>query len=368
MEPILLGGDLYPMTSPTSVVSFVIGRGRTAIDGKPAGQLGRFRALDGSNGAPVYLDLDGPHAVLVVGKRGYGKSYTLGVIAEELAQCGAISPVLIDPMGVFDTLAAGDGSIPVEVLDHPTVTPDSLSPRSWCALVGLSPESGAGALLWQATANRSSLSEICAHIDSADVPATDRRAAKNHVELARSWEIFDAEAGLDAATLATNAITVLDISGLDDGPMNAVVRAVGEQLYRARVSKDTSRLPWLLIDEAHSFFEGVAQPALRTILTRGRAPGVSLVLATQRPSAISDVGVSQSDVLISHRLTSQADIDALAATQPTYMTDSLTDRMPTQPGEVLIVDDSTETVHTAQIRTRETPHGGDSPSARDLIE
>jgi hypothetical protein len=77
------------------------------------------------------------------------------------------------------------------------------------------------------------------------------------------------------------------------------------------------------------------------------------------------VGVSQADLLCAHRLTSQADIEALRAAQPTYMDGSLTERMPGEPGEVLVVDDATETVHAATVRSRATPHGGDSPIASD---
>ncbi len=37
--------------------------------------------------------------------------------------------------------------------------------------------------------------------------------------------------------------------------------------------------------------------------------------------------------------------------------------MPTDLGDVVIVDDATGTVHTATTRARDTPHEGDSPSA-----
>jgi hypothetical protein len=47
------------------------------------------------------------------------------------------------------------------------------------------------------------------------------------------------------------------------------------------------------------------------------------------------------------------------------MNESLDQRMPTAVGEVVIVDDATETVHAAQIRERDTPHAGDSPSVSD---
>jgi len=344
-------------------MTFVIGRDRE--DG-PTGTLGTYRARDGSEGAPLSLDLDGPHAALIVGKRGYGKSYTLGVVAEELARAPGVAPTIVDPMGVFATLAEpADGKpVPATVLDSPTVSPSALDPRSWCALLGLSPESAAGALLWQATADASTLEGIRERLEAADAPATDRRAARNHLDLAASWGVFD-PAGLTATDLAGPGVTVVDVSGLADAPMNAVARGIGETLYRARIDGTIGRLPWLLLDEAHTFFDGVAQPALRTILTRGRAPGVSLVAATQRPSAVPDVAVSQSDVVISHRLTARADLEALERARPSYMNASLAERTPTEPGDVVIVDDATETVHAATVRRRDTPHGGSSPRASD---
>ncbi len=347
-------------------MSFVIGR-EAGIKAGPVGELGSYRALDGSEGASLHIDLDGPHATLVVGKRGYGKSYTLGVIAESLARADGVSPVIIDPMGVFGTLCEKtDGEpVPATVIEAPAVAPGSLGPKSWCALLGLSPESGAGALVWQAAEKSASLPEMRAHVADTDAPESDRRAATNHISLASSWGVFDRD-GVTATDLGTSEITVVDVSGLDAAPMNAVARGIAEALYRARIDRDISRLPWLLVDEAHTFFDGVARPALETVLTRGRAPGVSLVMASQRPSVFPAVAISQSDILISHRLTSEADLDALAAAQPTYMDTSLSERLPMRPGEVVIIDDSTETVHAAQIRQRATPHGGDSPSASDI--
>lgn len=349
-------------------MTFVLGRGGGALDEGPSGHLGAYRALDGSQGAPLHLDMDGPHAMLIVGKRGYGKSYTLGVIAEALSRAHGIAPVIADPMGVFPTLgrpSEGDPA-PAEVIGDPEVTPTTLDPRSWCALLDLSPESGAGGLVWQAAQAEATLDDMRASIRATDAPATDKRAAINHLTLADSWDVFDPE-GLSATDLGGSEVTVLDVSRLDAAPMNAVVRGVGEALYRARVDEEIARLPWYMLDEAHTFFQGVGEAALETILTRGRAPGVSLVLATQRPSAVSEVAISQSDIIVSHRLTSEEDLDALDAAQPTYMKTSLDERLPTGTGEVIVIDDATETIHAANVRRRDTPHGGDSPSASEVV-
>lgn len=345
-------------------MSFVLGRERDEAAG-PVGQFGRYRASDGSVGAPVHVDFDRPHAATVVGKRGYGKSYTLGVLAEGLARVRGTAPVLVDTMGEFGTLATATASgdpVAATVVDEPRVRAAALSPRSWCRLLDLSPDGPVGSLVWAAATEASTLAEMATTVRSADAPDADVRAASNHLDTATRWGIFDPD-GVTARALADSEVTVLDVSGLDRPAANAVVRAVSDLLYRARIDAELRRLPWLLIDEAHAFFDGIAGPGLRRLLTRGRSPGVSLVLATQRPSAVPAVAVSQSDLLVAHRLTSATDIDALGAAQPTYLTGSLADQLPSRPGDVLVVDDTTESVHTVTVRERATPHAGDSPRA-----
>jgi DNA helicase HerA-like ATPase len=349
-------------------VSVVIGT-EDPEPGQPSISLGHYRARDGSHAGAVELDVDRPHTTLVVGKRGYGKSHTLGVLAEGLARTAAVAPVVVDPMGEFSTLARSvtdpdAGAVPADVVTDPTVAPAGLDPRSWCALVDLTPGSGPGALVWQAATASDTIAGMRDHVRQTEAAEADCRAARNHLRAAGSWGVFDPD-GLSPERLATPSATVLDVSGLATAPMNAVVRTVAEGLYRARIDGTVDRLPWLLVDEAHTFFDGVAADALATLLRRGRTPGVSLVAVTQRPARLPVVAVSQSDLLVAHRLTARADLDGLARARPTYLAGDLSDRVPTTPGGALVVDDRTETVQTIQIRERDTPHGGETPAASD---
>jgi len=61
----------------------VVGRRESSSHGLL--HVGWFHALDGSCGAPVFCDALHPHVMLICGKRGYGKSHTIGVLVEELA-------------------------------------------------------------------------------------------------------------------------------------------------------------------------------------------------------------------------------------------------------------------------------------------
>ena len=355
--------------------------GRDPADSRPphTARIGAFLARDGSAGAPVGVDLDRPHAGVVFGKRGTGKSYTLGVLAEELADARGVAPIVVDPMGVFGGLTAAGGRV-VE----PTVRPASIPPSTWPKLLGLDPASGPGSLVWRVVADAvedgrggavdaadgdspsPSLAALREAVAAADAPAATRRAAANHLRLAASWGVFDADAPPVSALAADGTPAVLDLAGLPDAASGAAVRAVARGLYDARVAGDCSRLPWLLVDEAHAFFDGVADPALRSLLTRGRAPGVSLVCATQRPAALPSVAVSQSDLLVSHRLTAERDVDRLAEAEATYLGGDLASRLPEGVGEALVVDDATETAHTVRVRERRTPHEGESPRASRL--
>jgi hypothetical protein len=333
----------------------------------PTGHLGRYLARDGSVGAAVGIDLDRPHAGLVVGKRGSGKSHTLGVLAEAAARTETLAPVVVDPMGAFSGLAEVSEGVPVpaRVVANPTIRADAIPPADWPELAGLPPDTSAGGLVWAAAAAESSLRGMCDHVETADATRGTRRVAQNHLRRVADWGVFD-EAGLAVADLLGGEATVLSLAGQADAPTSAVVAAVARMLYDARVDVDGSpagRLPWLFVDEAHVALGGVAHGALRTLLTRGRAPGVSLVLATQRPSALPDVAVSQADLLVAHRLTSERDVEALGAARPTFFDGSLRQRLPRNVGEALVVDDATETTHTVQVRPRETPHGGDTPRA-----
>lgn len=322
------------------------------------GWLGHYRAWDGSAGERVALDLDGPHAVAVVGKRGSGKSYTLGVLAEELRATDGVAPVVLDPMGAL-------GDLPGATSPPPRVRADAVPARAWPGLLDLDAAGGAGSLVWRAAEAAGTLDGMREFVADATATGSASRAAANHLRLAAEWDVFD-PGGL-AADVLTDGATVLDCSGLARAPLNAVARAVADALYEARTTGD-GPLPWLLADESHALFDGVAAAALERLLTRGRQPGVSLVLATQRPTALPDVAVSQADLLVAHRLTGEADRQRLASARPGYLSESLSTRLPEQPGEALVVDDASEQVHPVNVRERRATHGGESPRVTDPVD
>ena len=127
---------------------------------------------------------------------------------------------------------------------------------------------------------------------------------------------------------------------------------------------------WLIIDEAHEFLpvEGktAASDPLITILREGRQPGISLVLATQQPGKIHTDVMTQSDVILSHRITAKLDTDALGMLMQSYMRqglDKYLDNLPREKGAAIILDDNNERMYPIRVRPRFTWHGGEAPQA-----
>lgn len=57
-----------------------------------------------SNGEQIYVDDTRSRAVLICGKRGSGKSYTIGVFLEELVTRSDTLVIVADPMRNFHTM------------------------------------------------------------------------------------------------------------------------------------------------------------------------------------------------------------------------------------------------------------------------
>lgn len=133
---------------------------------------------------------------------------------------------------------------------------------------------------------------------------------------------------------------------------------------------------WLVIDEAHVVAPrdqiSPARSALVEYVKRGRDAGLSLVLATQQPSALDDRILSQVNVTFNHRLSFQSDINAAVNRIPTksiksmkFSGTNLTDfgdmvRV-LDAGQCFLGDQASSRTVLVQIRPRVTAHGGYSP-------
>ena len=358
----------------------------------------------------VEFSTDKSRVILVAGKRGSGKSYTLGVMTEELFEDALL--LLIDPLGIFWTfcmpsLEAGKKEgLPTTVLvpGEPVVrygadvleqklkfgvsfrplrlNPSSISPSGWCELFGLTISEPQGIALFRAVQSLSqreyfSIDELI-DIVMEDARAQDKtkEALINRLYMAKAWDIFSSSYEDVWEKLDNNTINVLDLSVLDPGVYglaNLIVSVLCRDLFVNRVkARQRENLGlvqreeriWLLIDEAQRFVPAgkgtFAKEILISWVKEGRQPGLSAVFATQQPSGIDNDILSQCDLILCHRLSNQEDIAALNKLSQDYLGNELKTyiRHVKNQGEGLMLDDFSERMAILKVKPRRTLHGG----------
>lgn len=379
------------------------------------------RQVDGDEA--VYLDSKKSHAILICGKRGSGKSYTMGVMIEEYMSLGDSLVIVVDPMGIYYTFSQPNYdqerllwdwglniiSYPVRMLvpgntdelygnkeivqameqmglqfHQFRINPSDLSPEGWCDLFDLSISDVMGIALFRSIQklkrtkkNNFFIPDIIKSVDSDPlISDKTRQALLNRLEMAIDWGIFGAEYQEIWEIFDKNCINILDLSVLDPGNKgrrNLVLDILARDIFKRRTLSRrkeelnlANELPKviMLVDEAHQFIPSGRKTLSKDILIRwakeGRQPGLSLIVASQQPSALDSEVITQCDIVVAQKLTNGDDIAALNALNQDYMGSELKTyiRRLDRKGEAVIVDDEQEKVKVVQIRPRKSHHGG----------
>ena len=404
---------------------------------KGCGFLGKVVMSSGEKpvlGRKILIDLAKPHLILICGKRGGGKSYSLAILLEELAKLAPAlkartAVITIDTVGIFWCLKVPsrfekkelfEWNLEPQGIDVRVLVPEGklqfykdkqipidgaftlrvseLDYTEWLSLFKISWKEPEGVLLTriveslkEAKGTYYGLEDIIGSIESdQEAEKNTKDALKNRFKAAQTWGLFEKEGTRIMDLAKPGAITIIDVSAYRqvigmEGTRDIIVGLVGKRLFEERMlyrkeeeiklmkgQKRESELPivWMLIDEAHMFMPrdetNIALNVLLEWIRVGRQPGLSLVLATQRPNKLHPDAISQCDLLISHRMTSQPDIQAVSELRPSYMHqdfDRYYQEMPRSKGYALVLDANTEKLWLIKIRPRYSWDGGTTATA-----
>ncbi len=221
-----------------------------------------------------------------------------------------------------------------------------------------------------------------------------KQALENRFLSARDWGIFSKEGLSIEDILEPGKVSVLDVSyfgHLSSGwsVRGLLVGLLSRRIYRKRVEarrqeeistirgrkKIDVPMTWFVMDEAHQFLPAdgktPASGPLTTLVKEGRQPGISVVFITQRPGAIHPNAISQSDLIVSHRLTAKPDLEALRNIMQTYMTFDIQEyinSLPRKKGSAIVLDDNSERIYSIKVRPRMSWHAGGTPDAFEADE
>ena len=223
----------------------------TVFIGKHYVKMGQTTSLSNK----VFLDVATSHVVFICGKRGGGKSYTMGVIAESMAALPKevsenLSVILLDTMGIYWTMkfpnkkdkellnewGLKDYGLDVKIFtptgyykeykkqgiptDSPfSIKPSELNADDWCTTFEIDDTSEIGVLLYkiinflQEGGTNYSVEDIIDTLRAdTDSDKVSKEALENRFITAKSWGVFS-EKGTDLKDLAVGGqVTVLDVS------------------------------------------------------------------------------------------------------------------------------------------------------------
>ncbi len=277
--------------------------------------IGRVEEEGPYHGYDVYVDALYPHVIFVAGARGSGKSYTLGVFVEELAEkVPYVGVVVIDPIGIFWSMKypnrqeeeiqklaewgltpKGFSNVVVFVPEGKTeeipegtydrtfaIPPSLLTVEDWALTFNIDRFSPQGLLLEKvierARKRRKdyTLDDIIAILErEEDLQSAERgfkrdtiRALLSRFYAAKTWGIFSDRGTPLTEISKPGQISVIDISFLEENVGALVIGIMARRILQARKiavrkrsaaqldlsSENDADIPptWLVIDEAHT--------------------------------------------------------------------------------------------------------------------
>ncbi len=388
---------------------------RLVLNKKQPGEIGAaylgYLLLREQNAVPIAVDvkeLVSTHIAILAGT-GSGKSYTAGVLVEELLAPHNRAAVLIfDPHGEYATLAdmrghpaftTEDGYAPqVKVL-----TPDDVRIRvsslDYYDILALLPEMSdrqqsilnkAFILLQKHRRgdHRWGVQDLIAAVYEADRSQDDDGNEKtgssapalewklDRLERSRYFHTFDHMTPRDL--FQPGQVTVLQMNEISQEEQQVICAAVLRQANQARMNTqkgnitddDENYLPYpifILVEEAHRFAPAHepsrCKTILRTILSEGRKFGLGMGLITQRPGKLDSDVLSQCMSQFIMRIVNPVDQDSLKYGVEAAGRDLLKELPALTKGQVIIAGACVNTPLLCQVRQRLTKHGGETLDA-----
>ena len=371
----------------------------------------------GAGEVPIVLsikDVVSTH-LAILASTGAGKSYTAGVIVEELMMPYNRAAVLIvDPHGEYDTLRAIETDPRFADLAHDGYHPEvkiythdrlrvRFSSLTEADIKYLLPEGTSEKMLHflsqafrQLTATRRG--ELWGYHDLRDEVKAQKYEGSERGESGNASSIEGLLWRLDARFDKPNSIfsdneniplaelfrpgrtTVLQLSDIEQNEQQVVVATLLRRVNKARVATvreeaevgTDAHLPYpvfTLIEEAHRFAPAgqtvVSTNILKQILSEGRKFGVGIGLITQRPGKLDQDVLSQCMTQVIMRIVNPIDQDTVAKSVEGAGRQLLAELPALTKGQAVISGVGVNTPVMCRVRERITRHGGETFDAPD---
>lgn len=372
----------------------------TDVSKATAGNLGS--ALVGTvlgTEVPVVLsvkDLVSQH-LSIIAATGSGKSYTVGVLLEELMKPNNRAAVLVvDPHGEYATLAGlpnlpqfvEDGYRPtVKVLrkENIKIKVTELELEDFLSILDMTDKMEAFFIrAYNSLRDRKEFkkvdlkNEVLSLRDENNQSTIDGILWRYDSNILRR-PIFDDYQHIQLKDqFNVGQLSILDLSGLSQKEQQLITSVLLRRLFDAREGTVNQRylegkekyLPYpvfVVFEEAHRFApqngETKTKNILKTLLAEGRKFGIGVCMVSQRPSKLDSDCLSQCMSQVTMRIINPVDKSQIAASIESMSKDILDELPALAKGEAIISGVAINTPTLVKIRPRLTEHGGISRDA-----
>jgi DNA helicase HerA-like ATPase len=361
--------------------------------------------LDGQN---VHVNLDANNLVQkhcsILAKTGAGKSYTGGVILEELLDKN-VPLLIIDPHGEYSALKFPNEDKPA-AFERYGITPKGyamqvtvytpanklLNPaadmlfrlnginmgiKEFSQLFSEEMSQNETGILFEAVSKLKAEKENYTIDDIIFEVGQNKSKVKwnviNKLEALRETGILSDKATAISELVQEGRASIIDMKGVNPDLQAMIVSKLCTDIFDAR-KLNTIHPCMLVIEEAHNFcpekgFERtVSTDILRTIASEGRKFGLGLMVVSQRPARVDKNVLSQCNTQIIMKVTNPNDLKAISKGLEGISSDVEEDIKRLPPGVAMIVSTYIERPILVDIRTRKSKHGGASvPVVKTVI-
>jgi hypothetical protein len=333
----------------------------------------------------------------IIAATGSGKSYTVGVLLEELMMPNNRAVVLVvDPHGEYATLAGmqnlsefrkDDYRPAVKVLrkENIRIKVSELEIEDFLGILDLTDKMEhffAQAYYNLPDRQNFKKADLQAEIEGLRNPnneSTIEGILWRYTGNIMRRSIFDDFKHMPLHEMfSVGQLSVLDLSGLSQKEQQLITAVLLRRLFDAREGtvnqryqeRDDKCLPYpafVVLEEAHRFApqngEAKSKSILKTILSEGRKFGIGVCMVSQRPSKLDSDCLSQCMSQVTMRIINPVDKNQIAASIESMSQDILDELPALAKGEAILSGVAINTPTLVRIRPRLTEHGGISRNA-----
>ena len=333
--------------------------------------------------------------ISILAKSGAGKSYTVGVLLEEIIQRG-IPIVILDPHSEYSTLdTPNDDLKDIKKLSYYGLKPQefkenvrkfspnvelnpgsqkitlnikSLNPMNFVELLPnkLSPsQKNLIMTLLSSSSGRVDFEELIFNLSNEESNSKWDLIAQ--IEQLKQYKIFT-----DGGTPLSNIVeygkaSIISLKGVESYVRETLVTNLLQQLFEARKKNEIPPF-FLVLEEAHNFApekgSGASQKPLniiRTLAGEGRKFGLGLCVISQRPAKVDKNVLSQCSTQLIMNVTNVNDLKSIVASTEGLNSSAVNEISQLNVGTCMLTG-IVQTPLKVNVRPRMSKHGGEGAS------